>query len=164
MTGRHVKRIMLVLSFVVVLLLNGCVEEVKVQQLAFTRIGILGPAPSEPGLFIIASAADFAMFSGQLPTNSPLLQQLRQLDYEREFAVAVRDSRGDRTFHVDRITRVDDKVSIHASFNPEGNIFGAMTYFTEIISVRKEGPWRRSIQFGLIVESKTTVKTTHRIP
>lgn len=174
--GKHLG---LILSVSLTLMLAVCAQDqVPVQVVPFTTIE-RGPGlplkHRQPGLFVLTTSAEGDALFGQWP-EEPITRRLPNLDYMQVFAIVVEQGQQGSTcssVRFEQVTRVGDQVGVHVMFRkphspapgePELLCNGVVTYPYELITVRKDATWSRSIRFGLVVGGKTIATTTHAIP
>lgn len=129
-----------------------------------------GYGGEEPALLVVASpeAVDKPGLDVQFP--SELADQLRQLDYDRFFAILVLQGQKRSTGYavsIKRIVRQGNQVTIDAEFvepSPGTRIKPAFTSPYHLVAVSKERQWGQEVTFVLVVNGKTVAETTHFIP
>ena len=129
---------------------------------------------NQPAMWVIASAQEIDNVLSQMagsPTNieSSPVEKLRQLDYDRFFAIIV--LRGSRSptdsVGVRQINRQGDQVTVGAAFTEPWLTQGAPAVIADpyhIIAVSKEDVWGRPIDFELYVGGQVVARTSHFIP
>jgi len=154
------------LLLLVAVLLGACIPQEE--ELSFETIEQADYSPRyedrEPGLVIIASADEADQLDGWISPEA--LEQLRELDYERFFAVVAFlgwQPTGHEGIHIERVVRQGDEVFLYASVGrPKGTTEVTSPY--HLIQVQKMGRWSTSINFALVVEKTTVASQSHYIP
>ena len=115
-------------------------------------------------MFVIAGAQDVDMLTQQLqlPNDMPLLTKLRQLDYQRVFAIIVEHGRtGDgHSVMVQRVTRVGNQVSIQVTRTERDPKIARRVMVTnpyQVVAVDKGNGWPQTADFNLLLNSETIV-------
>jgi hypothetical protein len=129
-----------------------------------------GYSQEEPALLVIVNPdeVDKPGFDVQFPLE--LADQLRHLDYNHYFAILVFQGlkhQGGYSVTIQKVTREDDQVYVHAEFispEPGSRRIQAFTSPYHLISVSKESTWDDQFNFLLIVDDKPAVEATHMIP
>lgn len=129
-----------------------------------------GYGGEEPALLVIASPeeADKPGLDVQFP--SELADQLRTLDYTRNFVVLVLQGQKRSTGYavtVKRIVRQRNQVTIDAEFVEPSLGVRRKPAFTSpyhLVVVPKEGQWGQEVKFVLVVNGETVAETTYFIP
>ena len=122
-------------------------------------------------MFVIAGAQDVDMLTQQLqlPNDMPLLTKLRQLDYQRVFAIIVEHGRtGDgHSVMVQRVTRVGNQVSIQVTRTERDPKIARRVMVTnpyQVVAVDKGDGWAQTAHFDFVVDGISMVKVIHSIP
>jgi hypothetical protein len=111
--------------------------------------------------------------AGDPPTlerNPHPVEQARQIDYNRFFAILVlqgKQATAGYDVTVQQIVRHDDQVIVRALFVEPKQGEGAAQVGTDpyhLVAVPKEGVWGRQIQFELVADGKVVTQTAHFIP
>lgn len=118
-----------------------------------------GYGGEEAALLVIASpeAVDKPGLDVQFP--SELADQLRQLDYDRFFAILVLQglkTTGGFSVTVQRISRENNQVTVQVQFiepGPGTRITGAFTSPYHLVAASKQGKWGQQINFVLVADS-----------
>jgi hypothetical protein len=155
------------------------------QSLSFTTVAKeldynSNPSRREPQVLVITSAQDFEtalrLVAGDPPslTTSPHpIEQARQLDYSRSFAILVLQGRQGTSGYsvtVDRMDRQGDRVQVLAAFVRPNDVEGPvatsaiLTDPYHLIAIEKMGAWQQEIRFELVEKDQAVVETTHYIP
>jgi len=121
----------------------------------------------EPGLVIIASLQDFALFEDDVPR---LAQKLKDIDYSQFYVVAVFQGRkptGAYEVEIQGIRWQDDVVTIYSRFatpepGQERTLVETSPY--HLVKIRKGKNMRGEFEFVLDVDGKEVVRKTHFIP
>lgn len=118
----------------------------------------------EPGLVIVAGADEASQLNGRIGPEA--LEQLREMDYERFFAVVAFlgwQPTGHEGIRIERIVRQGNAVSIYALVGrPTGEDRVSSPY--HLVKVQKIGQWSTTINFALVVEETTVASQSHYIP
>jgi hypothetical protein len=129
-----------------------------------------GYGGEEPALLVIASPeeADKPGLDVQFP--SELADQLRTLDYARNFVVLALQGQKRSTGYavtVKRIVRQGNQVTIDAEFVEPSSGTRRKPAFTSpyhLVAVSKERQWGQEVKFVLVVNDESVAETTHAIP
>lgn len=177
----HTRLNILLVGLVIGLTLGGCGVQASGQPLTFRSLAqdsILRSDPKDETsvIRIIASSQEIDQLIHEFGDPPPLqlapqlVEQLRQLDYMRYFAVLVtqgqKESLGFKVT-VQQITRQDDQVTVQAEFvGPKPGEGQPAVVFDpyHLVAVSKDGSWGRQMQFELIANGKVATKTAHFIP
>lgn len=154
------------LLFLVVALLGACTPQEE--ELSFETIEQADYSPKyenkESGLVIIASADEANQLNGWISLEA--LEQLREMDYEKFFAVVAFlgwQPTGHEGIRIERIVRQGDAISIYALVGmPTGETRVSSPY--HLVKIQKTGWWGTSINFALVVEETTVASQSHHIP
>jgi hypothetical protein len=177
------KRINLVLQgLLIVLMLGSCGVTGGGEVLSFQTIvqdnNLNDDERETPQLYILASTQevdDFVQDVVKIDPQAPdqrqrLVDKLRQLDYNRSFAILVtQGQKGPRGFQiaVQQVTQQDDRITVQAQFigpKPgEGQPMVVPDPYT-LVAVAKESAWGRQIQFALLADGKMIAEAMHFIP
>ncbi|MBN1149548.1 MAG: protease complex subunit PrcB family protein [Anaerolineales bacterium] len=132
---------------------------------------IINYREKSPTLIIIANDDEIdAPVSNVLVEDLALADLLRQLDYDRVFAILVLQGlKGVDGYSatVQRIVREDDQVNVYAEFITPDPGTRRMQVFTSpyhLIAVSKLGKWGQQIKFVLVVDDQPIVEINHLIP
>lgn len=124
-----------------------------------------------PALLVITNDDEIKTLVPNVLVEDPALaDQLRQLDYDRSFAILVLQGQKRSTGYavtVKQIVRQGNQVTIDADFvEPLPSTFRkpAFTSPYHLVAVSKEGQWGQEIKFVLVVNGETVAETTHFIP
>lgn len=124
-----------------------------------------------PALFVITNDDEIdTLVPNVLAEDPALVDQLRQLDYDRFFAILVLQGQKRSTGYavsIKRIVRQGNQVTIDAEFVeplPGTRRNPAFTSPYHLVAVSKEGQWGQEIKFVLVVNGETVAETTHFIP
>lgn len=161
----HRRRIFCLLLLVVVLL-GACTPQEE--ELPFETIEQADYSPKyenkEPGLVIVTSADEANQLNGWI--GSEALEQLRELEYERFFAVVAFlgwQPTGHEGIRIKRIVRQGDAISTYALVGmPTGETRVSSPY--HLVKIQKIGQWGTSINFALVIEETTVASQSHHIP
>ncbi len=129
-----------------------------------------GYGGEEPNLLIIAGfdEIDEPGLDVQLP--SELANELRQLDYDRFFAILVLQglkSTGGFSVTVQQISRQDNHITVLVQFVEPALGTRRIAAFTSpyhLVAVSKRGEWGQQINFVLVTDSEEIAETSHFIP
>lgn len=129
-----------------------------------------GYGREEPNLLVIAESdeVDKPGLDVQFPLE--IADQLRQLDYDRFFAVLVLHGHIGSTgvsVTVQQIMRQDKKVTVLTEFVRPAQGTRMMPAFTSpyhLVAVSKQGEWEQQIRFVLVVDGEEVAETDHFIP
>lgn len=122
----------------------------------------------QPGLLVITTPEEAASL-GALVT-SEAQAQLQSLNYNAHFAIAIFQGRKPTTGYgveIERITRLESKVTIYARFlEPKPNAERAPeeTSPYHVVQVQKTGTWRQSIIFDLVEGDTVVTSLSHYVP
>jgi len=152
--------------------LSGCgPNEIK---LPFKTISMgtyeLGYMREEPKLFIISTPDELNIPGSEISFSHTLTNELRQLDYERFFAILVVQGlkrQGGYSVTVQEITRRGDQVTVRADFvspAPGTRRTQGFTSPYHLITVSKGASWGQQIQFVLLDNDKSVATITHFVP
>jgi len=156
----------LLLPMLLMLLLSACgPQEV---ELLFNTIEQADYSPKyedkEPSLVIIASVDEANRLNGWISPEA--LEQLREIDYKRSFAVVAFlgwQSTGHEGIRIERVVRQGNAVSIYAQVGrPTGETRISSPY--HLIKIQKTGRWGTNVDFALVVDGTTVASQSHRIP
>ncbi len=146
----------------------------QIEELSFETLAqgdFINYREENPALFVIMSHDEIETLLSNVLTEDPALaDQLRQLDYNRFFAILVLQGRKGSTGYavtVKQIVRQGNQVTIGAEFVeplPGTRRSPAFTSPYHLVAVSKEGQWGQEIQFVLVVNGATVAETTHFIP
>jgi len=124
-----------------------------------------------PALFVITSNDEIdALVSTVLAEDPALADQLRQLDYDRFFAILILQGQKGGTGYavtVSQIVREEEQATIEAEFvepSPDAFIKPAFTSPYHLVAVSKQGEWGQQIHFVLVTDSEKVAETSHFIP
>lgn len=126
-----------------------------------------GYGGEEPALLVIASPEEIDKPGLDVQFPSELADQLRTLDYTRNFVVLVLQGQKRSTGYavtVKHIVRQGNQVTIEAEFvEPSPDTFRkpAFTSPYHLVAVSQEGQWGQEIKFVLVVNGETVAETTH---
>lgn len=144
------------------------------QDLFFETIAqndIINYQEESPALFVVAeNDAVSALTLTLLAEDSNLADELRQLDYDRFYAVLVlqgQKSQGGHRVTVQRIVRLENRVSVYAEFTnpePETRRTQAFTSPYHLVSVSNQGVWGQQIDFVLVAGSEDVAETSCFVP
>lgn len=129
-----------------------------------------GYGGEEPNLLIITGLNEVDSPGLDVEFPPELADQLRQLDYDRFFAILVLQGlkhQGGYSITVQRVVRQDDRVNVHAEFTkpePGTRRIQAFTSPYHLIAVSKQGEWGQQFRFVLIADSEEVAETSHFIP
>lgn len=156
------------------LLLATTACQSQAQELPFESIAqrdIISYREESPALFVIANGDEVdALVSTVLAEDPALVDQLRQLDYDRFFAILVLQGQKGGTGYavtVRRIVREEDQVTIEVELvepSPGAFIKPAFTSPYHLVAVSKRGEWGQQIRFVLVADSEEVAETSHFIP
>jgi hypothetical protein len=124
----------------------------------------------EPNILVIAGPDDIDKPGLDVQFPSEVAGQLRQLDYNRYFAILVLQGRKPSSGYqvtVRQIARRGDRVTIQAEFTepqPETFIHPAFTSPFHLISVSKQGIWGQQVHLVLLIDDEEVAETFHLIP
>lgn len=137
----------------------------------FGDFGLTIYREEEPALLIIANDYEVdTLVPNVLAEDPALVDQLRQLDYNRFFAILVLQGlkrQGGYSITVQRVVRQGDQVNVHAEFTepePGTRRIQAFTSPYHLIAVSKQGEWGQQFRFVLIADSEGIAETSHFIP
>lgn len=146
----------------------------QIEELSFETIAqrdFINYREENPALFVITNDDEIeTLVSNVLAEDPALADQLRQLDYDRFFAILVLQGRKGSTGYavtVKQIVRQGNQVTIDAEFVeplPGTRRNPAFTSPYHLVAVSKEGQWGQEIKFVLVVNGATVAETTHLIP
>lgn len=135
------------------------------------NLGLTTYREEDPALLIIANDDEVdALVPTVLAEDPVLADQLRQLDYDRFFAILVLQGlkhQGGYSITVQRVVRQDDQINVHADFiSPEPGTFRyqAFTSPYHLVQVSKEGQWGQEVTFVLVANGESVAETTHFVP
>jgi hypothetical protein len=153
-------------------LITAC--QPKEQDLAFETIAqsdIINYREEKPALLVIAKADEInPLVQNVLAEDPALTTQLRQLDYDRVFAILVFQGRKGSTGYivtVRQITRQGNQVTVKAEFvEPSLGTFikPAFTSPYHLVAVSKQGKWGQQIRFVLMTDTQIVAESSHFIP
>lgn len=158
------------------LLLVGCKatgNELSFKTLAQssrTSFGLRAYTDPEPTIVVLASLEDVEAQATLTADNPDLTQQLRQLDYEREFAILVLQGyrgQGGSMVTIEQAVQHGRRVDIRAEFlTPEYGEGRVQAYTSPFhaVAVTKGGAWDRQVRFVLVVDSENRAQAKHFIP
>jgi hypothetical protein len=124
----------------------------------------------KPAILVIASTDEIDEPGLGVLFPTELADELRQMDYDRVFAILVLQgvkSQGGFSVTVQRIDRQDDRVSVYAEFtNPEPGTRRTQGFTSpyHLAAVSKRGEWGQHIDFVLVTDSEEVAETSHFIP
>jgi hypothetical protein len=124
----------------------------------------------KPAIFVIARVEDVDTLNVDLQFRAPLTERLRQLDYNRSFAVLVfygSVRTGGYSIIVDKISKQDSQIKVRAQFIQPGlhvEITQGFTLPYHLVAVSKTEPWKRNVRFILLKEDDPVAETSHFIP
>lgn len=137
----------------------------------FGDFGLTTYREEEPALLIIANDDEVdTLVPNVLAEDPALVDQLRQLDYDRFFAILVLQglkSTGGFSVTVQRISRQDNQITVWVQFvepTPGTRRIAAFTSPYHLVAVSKQGEWGQQIRFVLIADSEEVAETSHFIP
>lgn len=146
----------------------------QIEELSFETIAqrdIINYREENPALFVIANNDEVdALVTNVLAEDPALVDQLRQLDYDRFFAILVLQGQKGSTGYgvtVKQIIRQGNQVTIKAEFvepSPGAFIKPAFTSPYHLVAVSKERRWGQEVKFVLVVNDESVAETTHAIP
>lgn len=146
----------------------------QIEELPFetiTQRDFINYREENPALFVITNDDEIeTLASNVLAEDLALADQLRQLDYDRFFAILVLQGQKRSTGYavsIKRIIRQGNQVTIDAEFvEPSPSTFRkpAFTSPYHLVAVSKEGQWGQEVTFVLVVNGETIAETTHFIP
>ncbi len=158
------------------LVLLGC-KGPKPQDLPFETItqgdGFYtgqGYGREEPNILVIAGPDEVDKPGLEVQFPSEVAHQLRQLDYNRSFAILVLQGRKPSSGYqvtIRQIAQQGDKVTIKAEFTePQPKTFThpAFTSPYHLVSVSRQGRWGQQIHFVLLTDDEEVAETFHLIP
>lgn len=154
------------LLFLVAMLLGTCTPQKEELSLETIEQADYSPKyeDKDPGLVIIASADEANQLDGWV--SSEALEQLREMDYKRFFAVVVFlgwQPTGHEGIRIERVVRQGNAVSIYALVGrPTGETEESSPY--HIVKIQKVGRWSTTIDFTLVIEETTVASQSHYIP
>jgi hypothetical protein len=164
------------LTLLTLLILIGC-KGPEPQDLPFETIARgdgfytgQGYGREEPNILVIAGPDEVDKPGLDVQFPSEVVHQLRQLDYNRFFAVLVLHGYVGSTgvsVTVQQITRQDKEVTIQANFVRPGPGTRSMPAFTSpyhLVAVSKRGEWGQQIHFVLLTDDEEVAETFHLIP
>lgn len=135
------------------------------------NLGLTTYREEEPALLVIAGNEDIETLTQNMLAKDPVLaDQLRQLDYDRFFAILVLQGlkhQGGYSVTVQQIVRQGDRVNVYAEFTspePGTRRIQAFTSPYHLIAVSKRGKWGQQIHFVLVADSEEVAETSHFIP
>ncbi|MFN7036156.1 MAG: protease complex subunit PrcB family protein [Bellilinea sp.] len=144
-------------------------EELQFETLA--QRDFINYREENPALFVITNDDEIETLTSNVLAEDPALaDQLRQLDYDRFFAILVLQGQKRSTGYavsIKRIVRQGNQVTIDAEFVeplPGTRRNPAFTSPYHLVAVSKEGQWGQEIKFVLVVNGETVAETTHFIP
>lgn len=144
-------------------------EELQFETLA--QRDFINYREENPALFVITNDDEIETLTSNVLAEDPALaDQLRQLDYDRFFAILVLQGQKRSTGYavsIKRIVRQGNQVTIEAEFVeplPGTRRNPAFTSPYHLVAVSKEGQWGQEIKFVLVVNGETVAETTHFIP
>jgi hypothetical protein len=124
----------------------------------------------KPTLLIITDPVEIATSELEIHIPSGLAVKLRQLDYDRFFAILVLQglkSTGGFSITVQRLSRENHQVTVWGQFVEPGPgtwVTGAFTSPYHLIAVSKRGEWGQLINFVLVADSEEVAEISHFIP
>lgn len=137
----------------------------------FGDFGLTIYREEEPALLIIANDHEVdTLVPNVLAEDTALVDQLRQLDYDRFFAILVLQglkSTGGFSVTVQRTSRQDNQITVWVQFvepAPGTRRIAAFTSPYHLIAVSKQGKWGQQFRFVLIADSEEVAETSHFIP
>lgn len=144
-------------------------EELPFETLA--QRDVINYREENPALFVITNDDEIeTLVSNVLAEDPALVDQLRQLDYDRFFAILVLQGQKGSTGYavtIKQIIRQGGRTMIKAEFvepSPGAFIKPAFTSPYHLVAVSKERQWGQEVTFVLVVNGKTVAETTHFIP
>lgn len=131
-----------------------------------------GRNPADPNFLVISNPEEVDSPGLDLQVPSDLAGQLRAVDYQNNFVIAVfRGTLTGRSPELDveviRIVRSGDVVFVKARFGEleRGKlILPAFSSPYHIVAVSREGQWSRNLRFVLEVDGEEAVERTHFVP
>ena len=131
----------------------------------------------QPSIIVIASAQEvdsaLRLAAGDPPKlamNPHPIEQARQIDYNRFFAILVLQGKQATAGYgvtVQQIVRRSDQMIVHALFVEPKPGEGAAEVGTDpyhLVAVPKGGTWGQDVRFELVDQGKVVAETTHFIP
>lgn len=122
----------------------------------------------QPGLMVITTPEEAASLVALVTSEAQA--RLQSLNYNAYFAVAIFQGRKSTTGYgveIERITRLESKVTIYARFlEPKPNAERAPeeTSPYHLVQVQKTGTWGQPITFNLIVGNVVVTSLSHYVP
>jgi hypothetical protein len=148
-------------------------EEQDGEVLSFTTIAqnnSLNYEGVRPRIMVIATAQEVEGVANSLFVNRTAeTADLRQLDYDRAFAVLVFEgwqNSGNKTT-IQRMIRDGDRVMVEAAFvdpPPESGQQGDLFQPYHLVAIPKTEAWNQLITFELINNGEKIAEITHTIP
>jgi|WetSurMetagenome_2_1015567.scaffolds.fasta_scaffold501108_1 hypothetical protein len=124
--------------------------------------------PETPGIMIVSKVEDISSLNELVAENS--LSQLRSLNYDQYFAIAVFQGLKRDTGHgiqIDQVVRRENSVNIFVSIHDPkpGEPTGAMeTSPYHLVRIQKTGNWGQEITFNLMADDQLVTSAVHMIP
>lgn len=136
-----------------------------------SNLGLTTYRRKESTLLIIANGDEVdALVPNVLAEDPTLADRLRQLDYDRFFAVLVLQGlkhQGGYSVTVQQVVRQDDQVNVYAEFTspePGTRRIQAFTSPYHLVAVSKRGEWGQQVHFVLAADSEEVAETSYFIP
>lgn len=129
-----------------------------------------GYGEEEPSILVIANVDEIDEPGLDVLFPTELADQLRQLDYNRFFAILALQGlkpQGGYSVTVQRIVRQDDQINVYAEFTspePGTRRIQAFTSPYHLVAVSKQGEWGQQMNFVLVTDSEEVAETSHFIP
>jgi len=134
-------------------------------------IGLIAYKEERPALLVIAKTEEIDdLIQNMLAGHSALADQLRQLDYDRLFAILVLQGlkgQGGHSVTVQEVSRQGSQVIVRADFVSPALGTRRIQAFTSpyhLVAVSKEGDWEQQVRFVLAVNDESAAETSHFIP
>jgi hypothetical protein len=165
-------------AILMLFVLSGCGSSNADETLPFTTI-MQQPQlrnfayfKRQPEILVFTNPQEADSLSQQLADTQPS-EQLRQIDYQRNFAILVLQGQkgGQSTITIQRIIRRGDRVIVYAQFvspDPGQGMTADVTDAYHLVAVPKEGTWGKEIRFELVdadsLFGTAVAETVHLIP
>ncbi len=129
-----------------------------------------GYGEEKPSILVIANVDEIDEPGLDVLFSTELADKLRQLDYDRSFAILVLQglkSTGGFSVTVQRISRQDNYVTVWVQFVEPALGTRRIAAFTSpyhLVAVSKQGEWGQQTHFVLVTDSEEVAETSHFIP
>lgn len=168
---KHPKMIIVLLGLLL-FVISAC--HTREHDLSFESIAqgdFINYREEQSAVFVIANNDGIdALVPNVLAEDPALINQLRQLDYNRFFAILVLQGlkgQGGYSVAVQRVYQQGDQINVEVEFTepaPSTRRIQAFTSPYHLVVVSKQGEWGRQMNFALVSDSEEVAVTSHFIP